>query len=66
MKETVWFEHDIEIIHEPSGKYLTYKFIAEEETPSEEIFKQFVRDLSIIVQDVEQFTKLEEEEEEND
>ncbi len=66
MKETIKFEHEVEIIHEPSGKYLTYKFIADEFTDSDDIFKQFIHDLSIVIQDVEQITVIEEEEEEED
>jgi hypothetical protein len=65
MKETIKFEHEVEIIHEPSGKYLTYTFTADEFTDSDDIFKQFVHDLSIIIQDVEQITVIEEEEEDS-
>ena len=65
MKTVTKYEHDVEIIHEPSGEVLTFKFVADEETEMMDIFKQFVHDLSNIVHDVEEIEEEIEEEEED-
>lgn len=53
------YRYEIEIIHEPSGAYLNYEVISEEEDLDH--YKDFIRDISVIVTDVEEF-----EEEEDD
>lgn len=59
------FEHRVEIIHEASGACLEYIFTAKENTDPNEIFKQLVQDLSIVVHSVEEF-ELDEKENENE
>jgi len=54
--------HKVEIIHEPSGAYLNYDYVAGEETDLSQILGEFIHDLSIVVVDTEE---IEEEEEEN-
>lgn len=49
------FEHKVEIIHEASGESFEYIFTANEDADPNEIFKQLVHDLSIIVHEVEEF-----------
>lgn len=63
MKTVTKYEHSVEIIHEASGEVLTFKFVADEQTDANEIFQEFVRDLSIIVHNVEEIEEEEEEKE---
>jgi hypothetical protein len=46
------YKYDIEVIHEPSGSYLNYTVMTEE--PIDDHYKDFIRDISIIVNDVEE------------
>ena len=46
------YKYDIEVIHEPSGSYLNYIVMTAE--PIDDHYKDFIRDISIIVNDVEE------------
>jgi hypothetical protein len=39
--------YDVEIIHEPSGEYLNYSFESDDEDL--DIYKEFIRDISVVV-----------------
>lgn len=39
--------YDVEIIHEPSGAYLNYSFESDDEDL--DIYKEFIRDISVVV-----------------
>jgi len=54
------YQYDIEIIHEPSGEYLNYSFESELAEDEIDIYKEFIRDISVVVSNVEE---IEEEEE---
>ena len=45
--------YDIEIIHEPSGAYLNYSFESDIEERDMDILGEFIRDISVVVTDVE-------------
>jgi hypothetical protein len=46
--------YDVEVIHEPSGAYLNYSFNTDLNEDELDIYKDFIRDISIIVNDVEE------------
>lgn len=46
--------YDVEVIHEPSGAYLNYSFDTDLDENELDIYKDFIRDISIIVNDVEE------------
>ncbi len=46
--------YDVEIIHEPSGAYLNYSFETDLDENELDIYKDFIRDISIVVNDVEE------------
>jgi hypothetical protein len=46
--------YDIEIIHEPSGAYLNYSFSTDLNEDELDIYKDFIRDISVVVNDVEE------------
>lgn len=46
--------YDVEVIHEPSGSYLNYSFNTDLNEDELDIYKDFIRDISIIVNDVEE------------
>jgi hypothetical protein len=63
MKFNTEFVHEIEIVYETTGDYMTFKFRADEKTDPMEIFKEFTNNCSIIVLDVEEEeVEIEEEE----
>jgi len=45
--------YDIEIIHEPSGAYLNYSFESDIEESDMDILGEFIRDISVVITDVE-------------
>lgn len=49
-------QYDIEVIHEPSGAYLTYTVFTEEEDVDH--YKDFIRDISIVVTNEEEVDEL--------
>jgi len=46
--------YDVEVIHEPSGAYLNYSFETDLDENELDIYKDFIRDISIVVNDVEE------------
>jgi len=46
--------YDVEVIHEPSGAYLNYSFDTDLDENELDIYKDFIRDISIIVNNVEE------------
>ncbi len=46
--------YDVEVIHEPSGAYLNYSFDTDLDENELDIYKDFIRDISIVVNDVEE------------
>jgi len=46
--------YEVEVIHEPSGAYLNYSFNTDLNEDELDIYKDFIRDISIIVNDVEE------------
>lgn len=46
--------YDIEVIHEPSGAYLNYSFFTDEEESEMNILADFTREISIVINDVEE------------
>jgi hypothetical protein len=46
--------YDVEVIHEPSGAYLNYSFNTDLNEDELDIYKDFIRDISIVVNDVEE------------
>ena len=46
--------YEVEVIHEPSGAYLNYSFETDLDENELDIYKDFIRDISIIVNDVEE------------
>lgn len=47
-------KYDIEVIHEPSGSYLNYSFESDLEPQDIDVYNEFVRDISIIINNVEE------------
>ena len=45
-------KYDIEIIHEPSVAYLNYS--VETDEPDPDFYQSFIRDISVIINDVEE------------
>lgn len=43
--------YDIEVIHEPTGAYLNYS--VETDEPDPDFYESFIRDISIVINDVE-------------
>lgn len=43
--------YNVEIIHEPTGSYLNYETYGDEDT---DLFKEFIRDISIVIVDEEE------------
>jgi hypothetical protein len=57
------YVHEVEMIYETTGDYMSFKFRADEETDPMEIFKQFTDNCSIVVLSVEEEdVEIEEEE----
>jgi hypothetical protein len=48
------YKHTVEIIHEGHSGVMEFTFTADENTDPSKIFEQFIDELSIIVQDVEE------------
>lgn len=48
------FIHSVEIVHEGHSGAMEFKFTADEETDPSKIFDNFIKELSIIVHDVEE------------
>jgi hypothetical protein len=46
--------YEVEVIHEPSGAYLNYSFDTDLNEDELDIYKDFIRDISIVVNDVEE------------
>ncbi len=46
--------YDVEVIHEPSGAYLNYSFETDLDENELDIYKDFIRDISIVINDVEE------------
>jgi len=47
-------KYDIEVIHEPSGSYLNYSFKSDLDPQDIDVYNEFIRDISIIINDVEE------------
>ena len=47
-------KYDIEVIHEPSGSYLNYSFESDLDPEDIDVYNEFIRDISIIINDVEE------------
>ena len=48
------YKYDIEVIHEPSGAYLNYSFDTDLDENELDIYKDFIRDISIVVNNMEE------------
>lgn len=48
------YKHSVEIIHEGHSGVMEFKFTADENTDPSKIFEKFIKELSIIVHDVEE------------
>ena len=46
--------YEVEVIHEPSGAYLNYSFDTDLNEDELDIYKDFIRDISIVVNDIEE------------
>jgi hypothetical protein len=46
--------YDVEVIHEPSGAYLNYSFDTDLDENELDIYKDFIRDISIVVNNMEE------------
>jgi len=46
--------YEVEVIHKPSGAYLNYSFDTDLDENELDIYKDFIRDISIIVNNVEE------------
>jgi hypothetical protein len=45
--------YEVEVIHEPSGSYLNYFFESDLDAEDIEVYNEFIRDISIVINEVE-------------
>ena len=52
-KGTIMKRYEVEVIYEPTGDYLNYSFTSRLEQKDLDIYDDFIRNISIVVTDVE-------------
>jgi hypothetical protein len=51
--------YEVTIIHEPSGEYLMYSFDSDSDPAEVNIYDDFIRDISVVISDVEDLEEAE-------